>query len=94
MRNNWSGPIGPWLKEFVPQTTYDYLASEKAVPILEQLKTIHSKRKELSMQLKKPAVAGTTESSDIHIMIRPNEGKGIEINLNSVVKAQFGDCHS
>ncbi len=44
------------------------------------------------MQLKKPAVAGTTESSDIHIMISPNEGKGIEINLNSVVKAEFGEA--
>lgn len=44
------------------------------------------------MQLKKPAIVGTTESSDIQITIGPNEGKGIEITLNSIVKTQFGDA--
>ena len=29
------------------------------------------------MELKKPAVAGTMESSDIMVMLRPNEGRGI-----------------
>ena len=43
------------------------------------------------MVLKKPAVAGTTESSDVQILIMPNETGGREIVLNSVVKAQFGD---
>ena len=37
------------------------------------------------MELKKPAVAGTMESSDIMVMIRPNEEK-------SDVKATFGDA--
>jgi citrate lyase subunit gamma (acyl carrier protein) len=43
------------------------------------------------MQIIKPAIAGTTESSDVQIMISPNNGNGIEINLNSIVKTQFGD---
>ena len=29
------------------------------------------------MELKKPAVAGTMESSDIMVTLRPNEGRGI-----------------
>lgn len=44
------------------------------------------------MELKKPAVAGTMESSDIMITLRPNEGKGIEIDIQSDVKATFGDA--
>lgn len=44
------------------------------------------------MQIIRPTVAGTIESSDIQIMISPNDGNGIEINLNSIVKAQFGDA--
>ena len=44
------------------------------------------------MELKKPAVAGTLESSDVQIMIRPNPGQGIQIDLNSDVKALFGDA--
>ena len=44
------------------------------------------------MELKKPAVAGTMESSDIMVMIRPNEEKGIEIDIQSDVKATFGDA--
>jgi citrate lyase subunit gamma (acyl carrier protein) len=43
------------------------------------------------LELKKPAVAGTLESSDIQISMAPNPGKGIEIELDSVVKMQFGD---
>ena len=43
------------------------------------------------MEIKKPAVAGTLESSDCQIMIRPNEGQGIEIDLDSDVKMMFGD---
>ena len=42
------------------------------------------------MEIKKPAVCGTLESSDIQITLRPNEGRGIEIELDSVVKAIFG----
>lgn len=44
------------------------------------------------MKIIKPAVSGTTESSDVQIMISPNEGNGIDINLNSIVKTQFGDA--
>ena len=44
------------------------------------------------MELKKPAMAGTTESSDVMITLRPNPGKGIEIDLTSDVKTMFGDA--
>ena len=37
------------------------------------------------MELKKPAVAGTLESSDVQIMLRPNPGEGIHIDLKSDV---------
>ena len=40
------------------------------------------------MEIKKPAVAGTLESSDCQIVIRPN---GIEIELESDVAVMFGD---
>ena len=33
------------------------------------------------MEIKKPAIAGTLESSDCQIMIRPNGGEGISIDL-------------
>lgn len=44
------------------------------------------------MELKKPAVAGTMESSDIMVTLRPNENGGIEIDIQSDVKAMFGDA--
>lgn len=44
------------------------------------------------MEIIKAAVCGTLESSDVQITIRPNEGKGIEIDLESVVKLIFGDA--
>ena len=44
------------------------------------------------MKLIKPAIAGTLESSDIQITIAPNPGQGIQIELESVVKSQFGDA--
>ncbi len=43
------------------------------------------------MKILKPAVCGTLESSDIQVTIRPNDGNGIEIDLESVVKTIFGD---
>ena len=43
------------------------------------------------MQLKNPAVAGTLESSDVQITLRPNPQGGIELSLESVVRAMFGD---
>ena len=42
------------------------------------------------MQIKKPAVTGTLESSDCQIMIRPNPGNGISVDLESDVKVMFG----
>ena len=44
------------------------------------------------MELKKPAMAGTTESSDVMITLRPNPEGGIEIDLKSDVKTLFGDA--
>ncbi|SHD77540.1 citrate lyase acyl carrier protein [Schnuerera ultunensis] len=42
------------------------------------------------MVIDKPARAGTLESSDIYIMVQPNQGQGIEIQLDSIVLKQFG----
>ena len=44
------------------------------------------------MQVIQPAVAGTLESSDIQIRILPNPGGGLELQLQSIVLAQFGDA--
>ena len=44
------------------------------------------------MEIKQAAMVGTLESSDIQISILPNPGKGLEIELQSVVKEQFGDA--
>lgn len=43
------------------------------------------------MEIKKAAVAGTLESSDCQIVIRPNPGRGLELELDSSVKLIFGD---
>ena len=42
------------------------------------------------MEIKKYAVAGTMESSDVYVEIEPFDG-GIEIELESVVLKQFGE---
>lgn len=42
------------------------------------------------MELKVVAKAGTLESNDIQIIIDP-DNDGLDIELNSVVMAQFGD---
>lgn len=42
------------------------------------------------MNIKIPAKAGTMESSDIYIIVQPNEGGGIIIDLESIVMKQFG----
>lgn len=42
------------------------------------------------MDIKKPAKAGTMESSDIYIMVQPND-EGIVIDLESIVMDQFGE---
>lgn len=41
------------------------------------------------MEVKKNAIAGTLESSDVQIMIEPADG--LNIQLNSSVKKQYGD---
>lgn len=43
------------------------------------------------MEIKQAAVAGTLESSDLQVSIYPNEGRGLDIRLQSIVKSQFGD---
>ncbi len=43
------------------------------------------------MKLVKTAIAGTFESSDIYVKIEPKDTEGIEIDLSSPVKEQFGD---
>lgn len=43
------------------------------------------------MELLVVASAGTLESSDIQIIIEPNDSNGITIELESVVKSQFGE---
>ena len=43
------------------------------------------------MQIVKNAAAGTMESSDAYVEIEPAE-QGIQIELESVVQAQFGDA--
>lgn len=42
------------------------------------------------MRILKPAVAGTLESSDCHVMVEPGDGK-IEFELDSSVINQFGN---
>lgn len=44
------------------------------------------------MEIKQIGQAGTIESSDVRIIAKPNPEKGIIINLESVVKIQFGDA--
>lgn len=50
------------------------------------------KRGGVSMELKRIGQVGTLESSDVHIVVKPNQGNGISITLESVVKTQFGDA--
>jgi citrate lyase subunit gamma (acyl carrier protein) len=43
-----------------------------------------------NMIVRKTAKAGTLESNDIFIMVSPSSTNGIELNLQSIVLAQFG----
>lgn len=43
------------------------------------------------MRITKVAKAGTLESNDILIMVRPNESGEVELELESIVMQQFGD---
>ena len=42
------------------------------------------------MEIKKYAVAGTMESSDVYVEIEPSS-EGIKIELESIVEKQFGE---
>lgn len=42
------------------------------------------------MKVIKSAMAGTLESSDILVKIRPGTGEGVRIHVNSTVEPQFG----
>lgn len=42
------------------------------------------------MEIKNKAAAGTLESSDIYILVEPND-KGIDLRLESIVYNQFGE---
>lgn len=44
------------------------------------------------MEIIKSAVAGSMESCDIQILLRPNPQHGIAVELKSDVEAQFGDA--
>lgn len=44
------------------------------------------------MQLKHSAVAGSLESCDAQVTIHPNDGMGLDIHIDSIVQAQFGDA--
>lgn len=42
------------------------------------------------MEIRKKAIAGTLESSDVHVTVEPNDN-GIELELESIVLNQFGE---
>ena len=44
-----------------------------------------------SMTITKVAKAGTLESNDILIMVKPNDSGKVELELESIVIQQFGD---
>lgn len=43
------------------------------------------------MNINKISKSGTLESSDIYIILMPNENGGVELELESLVMKQFGD---
>lgn len=43
------------------------------------------------MKINKAAKAGTLESNDIFVMVMPNEAKGVELQIESIVMKQFGE---
>ena len=43
------------------------------------------------MEIKKYAVAGTTESSDIMIVVEPSDNNEVAVTLNSSVEKQYGE---
>ena len=43
------------------------------------------------VEIKKYAVAGTTESSDIMIIVEPSDNNEVAVTLNSSVEKLYGD---
>lgn len=43
------------------------------------------------MKIQGTAIAGTLESNDVLITLSPSSNNKVEIDLNSIVKKQFGD---
>lgn len=43
------------------------------------------------MRITKVAKAGTLESNDILVMVKPNETGQVELELESIVRQQFGE---
>ena len=43
------------------------------------------------MEIKKEAMAGTLESSDVMVRVEPNPGQGIVLDLESAVLTTFGE---
>jgi len=43
------------------------------------------------MRLTKAGIAGTMESSDVMVTVRPSDEAGIRIAIESKVEAQYGD---
>lgn len=43
------------------------------------------------MRLEKAGIAGTMESSDVMVTVKPNPEQGIVIEIDSSVVAQYGD---
>lgn len=43
-------------------------------------------------QITKKSYAGSLESSDVLVQVSPNPDKGLEIDLKSTVKRQFGNA--
>ena len=48
------------------------------------------KQEEIKMEIKKPAMAGTLESSDCQVTVEPGNGS-VEFNLESAVINQYGN---
>lgn len=43
------------------------------------------------MQLSRIGMAGTLESSDVHVVVEPSDQEGIVLHLQSAVLVQFGE---
>ena len=44
------------------------------------------------MEIKKPAIAGTLESSDCMVTVAPGSGEGVTYDIESVVMERYGEA--